>query len=371
MKRIDFLSPKFDTKDVSAAVKVLKTGWLTAWNPIVAQTENEFARYMGMKHSVFISSGTAALHVALMALGIGAGDEVITTPLSWVASSNAILYVGAQPIFVDVNPLTGLIDENKVEKAVTKKTKAILPVHLYGQMADMKKLKKIADKHKLFIIEDACHAIESKRDGVRPGQLSDIVCFSFHAAKNITSGEGGAIATNDDVLAHAMRIAADSGVEKGGGKRLMVRFGYKYSITAFQVALLTNQIKRIKKIHGSREKVFRIYRKLLAGHELSGIRLVKEVSGTHARHIFAVLVPPHKRDEIRAELSRRGIITDVHFNPIHLEPYYHKTFKFKKGSYPHAEAFGYAEISLPAYPSLSINEQKRVARELVDVVKTI
>lgn len=369
--KIDFLRPEITQKEIDSAVKVLKSGWLTAWNPAVGKFESDFASYLGCKHSLAVSSGTAALHVALEALGIGKGDEVITTPLSWVASSNAILYTGAKPVFIDIDPETGLMDVNKVEKAISKRTKAILPVHLYGQMVDMRALSRIAKKHKLLLVEDACHAIESERDGVRPGALSDVACFSFHAAKNMTSGEGGAVVTNNSELVKVMKSVADSGTEKGGGKRPMVRMGYKYSITAFQVALLNNQLKGIKRLQAVRGKVFERYTKLLSGYESEGLFLPKSIShSVHAHHIFAVLVPVEKRDKIRERLAKKGISTDVHFQPIHLEPYYRSIYGFKAGLYPHAEKFGHSEISLPCYPSLSLTNQQRVAQELLKALKT-
>jgi len=372
MRKINFLNPSISKSDIKEASKVLRSGWLTSWNPIVDEFEKNFAKYLGAKKAVIVSSGTAALHVALLALDIGQDDEVITPALSWVASSNAILYTGARPVFVDINSETGLIDEDKVEKAITSKTKAILPVHLYGQMADMKKLRKIADTHNLFIVEDACHAIESKRDDVRPGQLGDMACFSFHAAKNITSGEGGAIVTNDKQLADTARIIADSGIEKKEGKRTMVRLGYKYSITAFQVALLKSQLKGIKSIYAKREKVFQNYNDLFQKVSLKEVELISIVSNNvHAHHLFVIKVSPKIRDVLRNRLANLGIGTDIHFNPIHLEPYYVNTYGYKLGIYPNAEVFGRSVISLPSYPGLKISEQAHIVASIDKCLKKI
>lgn len=370
MKYINFLNPYLTSEDIKSVVKVLKSGWLTAWNPIVREFETTFAKYLGAKEAVVMSSGTAAIHAALLALGIGKGDEVVTTALSWVASSNAILYVGAKPVFVDIDPSTGLMDTNQIRKVLSKKTKAIIPVHLYGQMVDMKAVSNIARRHKLFVVEDACHAIESSREGIRPGQLSDIACFSFHAAKNITSGEGGAITTNNIQLAKLIRSIVDSGTEKGGGKRPMVRYGYKYSLTAFQVALVFSQLKRIKKIHNGRKKVFESYRKLFTKARISLVTIVSSVpKSKHAYHIFVIKVPANIRDSLRENLASRGIGTDVHFNPIHLEPFYKNKFRFKKGSYPHSESFGHSVISLPSYPTLTIKDQKYIVDTIADIMK--
>jgi len=368
MKKIDFLQPNLIKADIEEATKVMKSGWLTAWNPVVAEFENKFAKYLGAKEAVVMSSGTAALHTSLLGLGIGKGDEVLTTPLSWVASTNAILYVGAKPVFIDIDSKTGLIDVDKIEKSINKKTKAILPVHLFGQMADMKKIYKIAQKYSLLVVEDACHAIESSRDGIRPGQLSNVACFSFHAAKNITSGEGGAIVTNDANLAKLVKSIADSGTEKGGGKRPMVRYGYKYSFTSFQAALLLSQLKRIRQINLGRKKVFGNYSSLFKKAQISNVSFVSDVpNSNHAYHIFAIRVPISSRDQLREKLAQKGIGTDVHFNPIHLEPFYKNKFGFKEGDYPNSENFGYSVISLPSFPAIT----KKTQKYIVDTIEKI
>src|SRR3989344_4218977 len=186
--KVQFLKPNLNETDIKEAAKVLKSGWIT-YGPKTKEFEEALKKHFKVGGAVFNSSGTAALHVALIAAGVRPGDEVVTTPLSYVATSNVILYVGAKPIFVDVEQNTGLIDVAAVRRAITKKTKAIIPVHLYGQMADMKKLAALAKKHNLAIIEDAAHSLESKRDGIMSGQKSFAAAFSFHAAKNITSGE--------------------------------------------------------------------------------------------------------------------------------------------------------------------------------------
>jgi len=212
--KVEFYKHNLGNKGLMELKKVFNSIFLST-GPKTAEFEKKLAKYLGVKYVVGTSSGTAALHLALLALDIKPGDEVITTPLSFVATSNAILYVGARPVFVDVEKDTGNIDASLIEKAITKKTKAITPVHLYGHMCDMKKISKIAKKHKLKIIEDAAHCLEGKRDGIRPGQLSDIVMFSFYATKNITSGEGGAIATNNKKLAQKIRVLGYHGIIKG------------------------------------------------------------------------------------------------------------------------------------------------------------
>lgn len=363
---IPFLNPNIPQSDIARMVKVVKSGWLTS-GPELKELEEKLASYLGIEHVVVDSSGTAALHIALMAAGVGPGDEVITTPLTYWATSNVVLYVGATPVFVDVDPLTGLIDPKKVEKAITKKTKAIIPVHLYGQMADMRSLSKIAKKHKVKIIEDACHAFESERDGVRPGALSFATCHSFHAAKNITAGEGGAVGVHTEKDKKLVSMLTDSGTDRSGKIRHMPILGYKYSFTNAQAALLLGQLTRIDSEWKKRRTKYMAYRKAFEG--VPGITLLSEVPNSrHACHMFTIIVNPKKRDDIRAKIRAVGILADVHYNPVHLEPYYVKNFGYMKGMYPEAERIGHGTITLPLYNKLTEKEQTFVIETVKKIV---
>lgn len=363
--KVQFLKPYLTKEDLAEATKALKSGWIT-YGSKTKEFEEQLSEYLGVKKTVFNSSGTASLHVALLAAGVGPGDEVITTPLSYVATSNVILYVGAKPVFVDVEPNTGLIDIKKVKAAITSKTKAIIPVHLFGQMADMKKLKKICGS-KIKIIEDAAHAIEAERDGIKPGQASFAACFSFHAAKNITSGEGGAVSLRDENLAEHVRLLCEGGVEKKDDKRFMIMLGYKYSGTNYQAALLSNQMKRIDKQWHVRNALYNNYEKGLKN--IKGLSFPNRVPNSkHACHMFVIWVDSKKRDVIRTELAKRGVQTSIHFNPIHLEPFYRQEFGYKKGDFPVAEKIGYSSITLPLYPSLTKAEQAFVIKNVREVV---
>jgi len=266
IKKVEFYRHNLNTEDINECVNVLQSTFLST-GEAVKNFERDFSSYLGIKYAIGVSSCTDALFLSLKGLGISKGDEVITTPLSFIATSNAILYCDATPVFVDVEKNTGNIDSSLIEQAITSKTKAIIPVHLYGQMCDMRKICAIAKKYKLKIIEDAAHCIEGKRDGVRVGQLSDSACFSFYATKAITSGEGGAVATNNKRLADWVMMARLHGMSKNASDRYsgpyqdydMEILGYKSNMTNIQAALLLNQLRRIDKLRRLREALCKRY----------------------------------------------------------------------------------------------------------------
>jgi dTDP-4-amino-4,6-dideoxygalactose transaminase len=300
------------------------------------------------------SSCTASLHLALILAGVQEGDEVITTPMSWVSTANVILYMRATPVFVDVERETGLIDIDKIEEKITNRTKAIIAVHLYGQMCDMKRLSKLGKKYGIKIIEDAAHALEAERDGIKPGQLSFAACFSFHAAKNLTSGQGGAIVTKN---IEKCKLLIRDGVKMIDDKRRMVDFGYKYDLTDFQVALLEGQLDRINETHVGRVKVFQDYSKRLISRHPKWVG-----NSIHACHLFVIWVK--NRDEIRKKLLEKGIQTSIHYQPIHQEPYYRKFIDYKL---PLAEKMGREVISLPTYPDLDTDYIIKTINEAIEL----
>ncbi len=359
--KVQFLKPSINEKDIQAAVKVLRSGWLVLSQETKA-FEKDFAAYMGTKEAVLTNSCTCSIHLLFVIAGLKAGDEVITTPLSYVSTANPILHCGATPVFVDVDPKTGLINPDLVEKAITKKTKAILPVHLYGQMADMKRLKKIADKHGLYIVEDAAHAIESSRDGVRPGQLSMGACFSFHTAKNLTAGQGGALITNDPEVATRARLLRRDGVKNIGVERRMTELGFKYLSTDFDAALLRSQLKRIDKMWKQRKALYDAYTKALDRMGVSYSGVVK--GSKHAYHMIVIWVDPKKRPKILEGFAAAGVDVSIHYDPIHLEPYFRKRFGYKNGDFPVTERLGLSTITLPMYPGMKKTEQNYVLKVL-------
>lgn len=365
---VPFLRPAITDADIAAMVKSVKSGWLVVGEQ-TRRFEADLAKYLGVKDTVMAGSCTAALHMALILAEVGPGDEVITTPMSWVATSNVIIHRGAKVVFADVEPETGLIDLKEIAKKITKKTKAVIVVHYCGAMIDIKKLKKITDPHKIKIIEDSAHALESIHDGIRPGQLSFASCLSFHAAKNITSGQGGALVVNDKKLGAEARILRRDGVTQLSDKRVMVSLGDKFDSTDFQAAMLIGQLARIGKLHGKRRAVFHKY---VEGFKKAGISFPHSaIHDSHACHMFTILVEPNIRDEVRIELAARGVQTSIHYGPIHLEPYYQKTFGFKLGDFPNAENLGARTITLPTYGALTALEQKYVIDQVKEVINKL
>ncbi len=374
MDHIQFFKHNIEKIDIDNATDVLQSIFLTTGDS-VSRFENALSEYLSSEHGVGITSCTAALHLSLLAWGIGFGDEVITTPMSFCATSNAILHAGAVPVFVDVEEETGNINADLIEPAINKKTKAILPVHLYGQMCDMRKIHTIAQKHKLIVIEDAAHCIEGCRDGIKPGQLGHAACFSFYATKNITSGEGGAIVTNDSEKADLLRMLRSHGIDKSAADRYTKRYqhwdmpilGWKYNMDNIQASLLIGQLERIENLWARRDYLWNLYEEQLK--TMKGIKILDTVPNSkHARHLFTILVDSDKRDTILWALQERGIGVAVNYRPIHLLQYYRKTFGHKDGLFPIAENIGKRTISLPLYPKLEDKEIVRVMEVVREVI---
>ena len=370
MKKIEFFRHNIDKRDRDRANRVLKSIFLTTGKE-VAEFEQKFSQYINLKYTVGLTSCTAALHLSLIALGIGPGDEVITTPMSFCATANAILHAGATPVFVDVEDETGNLNAELIESAVTPKTKAIIPVHLYGQMCDMKKIRAIAQKYNLTIIEDAAHAIEASRDGIRVGEVSDIACFSFYATKNITSGEGGAVSTNSRKLADTVRMLRLHGIDKGAADRYtkhyqhwdMPLLGWKYNMDNIQAALLIGQLERIDDLWEKRDELWKLYEEYL--YPVKGLRLLKTLPDVrHARHLLTVLVPTGKRDHMLWTIQDNMIGVAVNYRPIHLLRFYRDQFGYKEGNYPVAEDIGNRTLSLPLYPTLKATEVRYIVKVL-------
>jgi dTDP-4-amino-4,6-dideoxygalactose transaminase len=372
--KIEFFRHNIDQEDINRAVEVLNSIFLTTGSA-VEEFEKEFSSYLDVPFSVGVTSCTAALHLGLLAWGIGPGEEVITTPMSFCSTANVILHAGATPVFVDVEEETGNIDAELIEAKVTEKTKAIIPVHLYGQMCDMKRIRQVADKYHLVIVEDAAHCIEGVRDGVKAGTLGDAACFSYYATKNITCGEGGAIVTNHPDKADLFRMLRLHGIDKSAIDRYTNKYkhwdmpvlGWKYNMDNIQAALLIGQLRRIDGLWKRRDEIYRRYEDAFAS--VKGIELMKTVPDSrHARHLFSIQVPEIKRDSVLHALQEKGIGVAVNFRAIHLLKYYREKFGYKKGDFPIAEKIGNGTISLPLYPLLTDEEIDYVIKTVKQVI---
>jgi dTDP-4-amino-4,6-dideoxygalactose transaminase len=371
--KIDFYKHNLDTDDKQECMKVLDSLFLTTGS-VVAEFENKFARYTGNKYAIGVNSCTDALFLALKYYGVTYGDEVITTPMSFIATADVIEYCGAKPVFVAVEQATGNIDATLIEKRITHKTKAIICVHLYGQMCDMKKIRLIANKFHLRVIEDCAHCIEGSRDGVKPGQLGDVGCFSFYATKNITSGEGGALTTNDINANEWFKKARLHGMSKNAADRYTKKYehydmeflGYKSNMTNIQASLLVHQLDRIELYLQKKEQICEQYSKGLKNNAY--VQTPSVLSRTkHARYVYTIWVDTEKRDDILHKLQDAGIGVAVNFRPIHLMSYYKNKYNYKMGDFPNAEKIGASTITIPLYPKLTINE----VQHIIDSINTI
>jgi dTDP-4-amino-4,6-dideoxygalactose transaminase len=343
----------------------------------VTQFERMFADYLGRRHALGVTSCTGALHMSLLALDIGPGDEVITTPMTFIATATAIMEAGAKPVFVDVEPDTGNLDARRVEAAITPHTRAILPVHLYGLMCDMRALREIADRRGLAIIEDCAHCVEGVRDGIRPGELSDAACFSFYATKNLTCGEGGAVVTDRDDLVDKLRLLRLHGMTKTAADRHREGYahwdatmlGWKYNMDNIQAAILVPQLRRLDAKLSERERLAKRY-----AEKLSAIPTVRmpatRIGSVHARHLFPIWVGATERDRLIAELNKRQIQTVVNYRAIHLLTHFSDTLGHRSGDFPIAERIGDETLSLPFYPTMPLEFIDIVADAVANILQS-
>lgn len=365
-----------DEDDISEVVQTLR-GELITCGPKVEVLESRLQDYLNVKHAVVVSNGTAALHCACIAAGIGPGDEVITTPLTFVASANCILYCGAKPVFADVDLATYNIDPASIEANITKKTKAVIAVDFTGQAVKIHEIREICNRNNLVFIEDAAHAIGTWYDGNPVGRLADMTCFSFHPVKTITSGEGGAITTNDDslykklVLAHKHGIAHDEEYmeEAHHGEPWyyeQVSLGYNYRMTDFQAALLLSQLKKLNGFKSRRRDIVTRYNEAFG--DIPEIILQDEIEESDTcRHLYIIRLDMGKlactRSQFFDAMAAEGIQPQVHYVPVYWFPYY-RHLGYKKGLCPNAEKIYEGILSLPLYP-------KMVDQDVEDVICTV
>lgn len=384
MKTIPYGKQDINLLDISSVVNVLKSDWITQ-GPKIEEFEKVLADYCGAKYAVVVSNGTAALHIACLAAGLKKGDEAITTPVTFLATSNSILYTGAKPVFADIDINTINIDADQFKKKITKRTKAFLPVHFAGLPCDMSELYGIAKKKGITVIEDACHALgaEYKDHGkwVKVGSCrhSDMTVFSFHPVKHITTGEGGAITTNSKKLyekllslrSHGMYKTNKMAKEQGPWYYEMRDLGFNYRITDLQCAMGISQLKRIKGFLKRRREIADIYDK--AFRDTEGVEVIDLPKGKrHAYHLYLIKIDFRKfrttRKKFMLKLKKKGILTQVHYIPIYRQPYYRKKLGLSKSLFPESENYYARALSIPIYYGMTRKETEKVIRDIKETL---
>nr|WGD87734.1 DegT/DnrJ/EryC1/StrS family aminotransferase [Bacillus subtilis] len=383
-KRNHFLPyslPLIGKEEIQEVTETLESGWLSK-GPKVQQFEKEFAAFVGAKHAVAVNSCTAALFLALKAKGIGPGDEVITSPLTFSSTANTIIHTGATPVFADIDENTLNIDPVNLEAAVTPRTKAVVPVHFGGQSCDMDAILAIAQNHGLFVLEDAAHAVYTTYKQRMIGSIGDATAFSFYATKNLATGEGGMLTTDDEELADKIRVLSLHGMSKAAWNRYSSNGdwyyevespGYKMNMFDLQAALGLHQLKRLDDMQKRREEIAGRYQ--TAFQQIPGlITPFVHDDGRHAWHLYVLQVDDKKAGVTRSEMitalkDKYNIGTSVHFIPVHIHPYYQKQFGYKEADYPNAMNYYKRTLSLPLYPSMSDDDVDDVIEAVRDIVK--
>lgn len=373
-------------EDIDAVVKALRSDWITQGSK-VDEFERKLADYSGAKYAVVFSSGTAALHAAYFVAGINKGDEIITSPITFLSTVNAALFLRAHPVFVDIEKDTGNINPDLIEKAITEKTKAIVPVDYGGHPVDLEKISRIAKEYNLLVIEDACHALgaEYKSEKIGNCKYSDITVLSFHPVKSITTGEGGAVLTNNKDFYEKLIMFRQHGVTKDKSKFKasldpvhgdwyyeMQLLGYNYRLTDIQCALGISQLKKLDKFIQRRREIVEIYKGAFKNNDFFDLPAEKAYAKS-SWHLYPLRLKDkykEKKKEIFAKLRERGLGVQVHYIPVYWQPYYQK-LGYKKGICPIAEDFYQREISIPLYQSMSDEDIKYVVREIFEVFKEV
>lgn len=373
MNKVPFYKHDLGQEELNKVQEVLNGEILTS-GEYTFELERRIASYLGTKYALATNSCTGSLHLSLLAYDIGEGDEVITTPMTFVATSEAIIAAGAKPVFIDVEAKTGNIDINLIESAITEKTKAIMPVHLYGLMCDMKAMRKLADKYNLKIFEDSAHCFEGKRDGYMSATLGETASFSFYATKNLACGEGGAMAFNDDIIYEKLKLLRLHGMTKTAADRSkegythwdVPIYGWKYNLSNIQAAIVLPQFARLDNKLQKRHALADYYISRLS--EIEEIKFPQTIAGTtHARHLFTIWV--ENRDEVIDELQKSGIGAMVNYRPVHLLEYFKQKYLYKCGDFPIAETIGNSTLSLPFYPDMPFEYVDIVVDKLKSIVQ--
>lgn len=370
-----FGSPLIEEPEIEEVVSCLRSAWIGT-GPRVARFESAFAAYKGVTHAVALNSCTAALHLSILVADLKRGDEVITTPLTFCASVNAILHAGATPILADVDPATANIDPKEIERRITPRTRAILPVHFAGRACDMDAIMAIARRHNLKVVEDCAHAIETEYKGRKVGTIGDFGCFSFYSTKNVVTGEGGMVIAKRVADIERVKILGLHGMSKDAWKRFgdegfkhyqVVECGFKYNMMDLQAALGVHQLERVERYWHKRGQVWTRYMEAFASLPV-GLPAPVEAETRHAYHLYTLLIDERQtgvtRDVFVDNMTRLGIGVGVHYLSLPEHPYYHQTLGWKPDDYPHAMRIGRQIVSLPLSAKLT-------ETDVNDVIKSV
>jgi len=376
-----FGRPQICEAEIQEVVDTLRSGWIGT-GPRTHRFEEAFKTYVGSKYAIALNSCTAGLHLALEVAGVRDGDEVITTAITFPSTANVIIHRRARPVFVDVDKDTMNMDPERIEAAITTRTKAIIPVHLAGRPCRMDEILDVARRYGLFVIEDAAHAVEAWYRGQKIGGIGDITSFSFYVTKNVITGEGGMVTTNNDQWAEEMRIKSLHGISKDAWKRYTAEGfqpyetlcpGYKYNMTDIQAALGIHQLARVEENLKIRETLWRQYDDGCADIAEVVKPPAVESDTRHARHLYTILLGIERltisRDQFISALKAENIGTGVHFTALHLHPYYKKTFGFRRGDLPNAEYISSRTLSLPLSPGLTQDDVHDVVTAVTKLVR--
>jgi dTDP-4-amino-4,6-dideoxygalactose transaminase len=380
--RKDFLvfgEPLIEQDEMNEVLDSMKRSWLGT-GPKVHEFEKAFAEYKKSDHAAAVNSCTAALHLSCLSLGLAPGDEIITTPMTFCATINAIIHSGARPVLADIDPITLNIDVREIEKKITSKTRAVIVVHFAGRPCDMDPILELAKSQRISIIEDCAHAIETEYKGKKAGTFGELGCFSFYATKNITTGEGGMIISSDESLISRIKIMALHGLSRDAWKRYfdsgyrhyyVEEAGFKYNMMDLQAAIGIHQLKRIDEYWKRREKIWHRYMESMSDLNI-GLPAPVEDNTRHAYHLFTIRIEPNKigisRDDFLQAMTERNIGVGVHYLAIPEHPYYQKSFKWRGEDFPHAYAFGRETASLPISPKLTDQDVEDVISAVRGIV---
>ena len=371
---IPFHKPHITQKEIDSVIDIMRSGWLTM-GPKTLEFENAFKKYIGSQFAISVNSATAALHLALNANHVGIGDEVIMPTNTFIATAEAVAYSGAKPVLCDIEKTYHNIDVNLIEKLITSKTKAIIPVHFGGHSCEMEKIINIAKKYNLKVIEDAAHALPSFYRNKKIGAFSDAVCFSFYATKTLSTGEGGMVTTNNKKIAEKVKLQRLHGINGDAWKRYekdndwsyeVIDLGYKYNTTDIQSAMGIVQLEKLDWMRSERKLIAEKYKNAFSGK----LNFIDEENNNESSwHLFVIKIG--NRDELHQKLKEKGISTSVHFIPIHKHPYYKNRFSYHDENYPVANLVFEQSLSLPIYPGLDESDVEYIIKYVLEYAEDI